>query len=186
MFRTVCAIWLSCLLAASLACGSPFSREVEEAFLARTGPVSVTVFPVHVVKGKDIEHDAGLARRLAAYIGNRGWARPAVSKGPVEVPVQWGRNQASMYKRSVAAFSEAVAASGIATDYALLVEILGNADEDWVGGVHVYLVDAAGTPVTGQLCNSHHPEFKEVDPKDREGGYRVALLLIKEILTDKP
>ena len=50
---------LGALLLASCV-GSILSPEAHEAFLARQEPVSVTVYPVHVVKGAEIEHDADL------------------------------------------------------------------------------------------------------------------------------
>jgi hypothetical protein len=171
-------------LGLGLACASPFSREAEEAFLADTGPFSVTIYPVHVVLGQEIEDDALLAVQLAEFLSGDKLANPTISESPIEVPMEWGRNQAAMYRRSGERFGAAVAAAGIETEYALLVEILCDDEETWVGGVHYYLVDAGGQLASGGGSNSHHKEFKEVDPVDREGGIEVAFRMLADRLRE--
>jgi hypothetical protein len=52
------------------------------------------------------------------------------------------------------------------------VEILCDARETPVAGVHFHLADRAGLPASGGLTNSPWKEFKEVRPTDGRGGSR--------------
>jgi len=163
-------------------CGSIISKEAREKFYGSPEPFSVTVYPVHMVLGDSaVAHDTALAERLAGWLQEHNLACPVVADQPVEVPIQWGHNQARMLRRSAETFSRQVAASGIETDYALLVEILSNPTETWVGGVHFYLSDRNGLLASGGLSNSHHREFKQVNPQDREGGYEVLVRVLSRV-----
>ncbi len=172
-------ILIAILLVFLTGCWSIISKEASETFQNRKGPFSVTVYPIHVIKGSYVEHDNELSKMLIDFLKVENLAEPLLSQNPMEVPIQWGRNQAKMLQRSAETFSEEVAKADIETEYALLVEILCNENESWVGGVHFYLADQKGLIASGRLSNSHHKDFKEVNPKDRNGGYEVLIRLIK-------
>lgn len=160
--------------------GLKVDPQARAAFDAAEGPVSLAVFPVRVVRGEgEIAQDAALALRLVDALNASGHAEATLAAAPMEFEVEWGMNQAKMFLASADAFASRVAEVGIRQDYALVVEILANEGEDWIGGVHYYLVDSGGRIVAGGLSNSHHDVFKNVDPKSREDGYRVgeAMLL---------
>lgn len=47
-------------------------------------------------------------------------------------------------------------------------------------GIHFYLSDRRGLLASGGLTNSKWPEFQEVMPKDRQGGYEVLIRMLRE------
>ncbi|MFC1543028.1 hypothetical protein ACFL4K_00650 [Candidatus Neomarinimicrobiota bacterium] len=153
--------------------GSIISDAANTLFYENLEPFSITIYPLHVVRGQSIDHDPILAERLAGWLQEQSQALPFVAKDTISVPIEWGVNQARMLRRSAETFSARISESAIETEYALLVEILSNPDESWVGGVHFYLVDQTGRIASAGLSNSHHQVFKDVEPQDREGGYRV-------------
>lgn len=162
-------------------CWSVISKEAKEKFKSRQGPFSVTVYPIHVIKGQSVEHDQKLSKKLVDFLKEENLANPVLSDDPIDVPIQWGRNQARMLQKSAETFSQEVTKAGIETEYALLAEILCSKDENWVGGVHFYLADQNGLIASARLSNSHHREFKEVDPKDRNGGYEILIRLLQKV-----
>jgi hypothetical protein len=173
-------VWLLLILFLPLgACfNSYISREARQAFQNHARPFTVTVYPVNVVRGPEVVHDAELGRQIADFLRREGLADASVGLPAMEIPVKWGHDQAGMAKRSAESFAARVEEANIGTDYALLVEILCNPDETWVGGVHYYLADREGRLADGGLTNSHWAEFKEVRPCDRRGGFEVARLML--------
>jgi hypothetical protein len=162
-----------------IGCSSYISKEAKHRFQSLEEPLSVTVYPVNVVKGVTVEHDEDLAIDLMTFLRRENLAEPVLAGDVVEIPFQWSRSQPKMARRSALAFASMVKETGIATDYALLVEILCNPNETWVGGVHFYLSDRTGNLANGGLTNSHWPEFQEVQPHDRQGGYEVAIRMLR-------
>ena len=182
MRRTMC-LWL--LLSITLiGCNSYISKEAQNRFQALEEPFSVTVYPVNVVKGGTIEHDEKLARKVVSFLQQDNLADPILETTAMEISVKWGRNQAGMAQRSATAFAIKVKEANIQTEYALLVEILGNSDETRVGGVHYYLSDREGNLAAGGLNNSHWEEYKEVKPHNRQGGYEVAIRMLRNNLNN--
>jgi len=176
-----CAVWLSLLLSITLiGCWSYISKDAQHKFKALEGPFSVTVYPVNIIKGPTLEHDEDLARRAMTFLSQENLADPVLGASAIKMPVKWGHDQAKMAQRSAKAFASKVKDAGIQTEYALLIEILSNPGETQVGGVHYYLSDRSGNLADGGLTNSHWEEFKEVQPKDRQGGYEVAIRMIRK------
>jgi hypothetical protein len=178
---TGCTMLLALLLGLS-GCNSYISKEARDRFQSREGPISLIVYPFNVVTGKELQHDEGLARRLAEDLSREHLAESVPGVETVEIPVKWRRNQAKMAEQSARYFAASVKASAIDTEYALMVEILCNPDESRVGGVHIFLSDKEGNLAAGGLTNSHWKEFKLVQPHDRAGAYDVALLMIRRLL----
>jgi hypothetical protein len=182
---TAVSISTAILLIGAVACWSPVNETARARFEARTEPATVSVYPVHVVKSPDdIEHDADLAVQLARFLDEEDLARAHALQQTVEFPFEGGMNQAAMLGRSGERFGRQVAAAGIETDYALLVEVLTNRDETSVGGVHYYLAEKSGAIADARLSNSHHPDFKQVQPKNRDDGCEVARRMIQEAWAD--
>lgn len=165
-------LWLLLPLVAG-GCWSYLSKEAQQRFNAAQRPISVTVFPVNVVKGRSVDHDAELGRKLAHFLRREGLAAADPGIAPVALPVQWHSNQAKMAQESAQGFAAWIRGSGIATDYGLLAEILCDPGETQVIGVHFYLAERNGALASGGLTNSHWEEFEQVRPHDRSGGYQV-------------
>jgi len=161
-------------------CWSYVSKEAQQRLVAAKPPISVTVFPVQVVKGQTREHDAALAERLADFLRQEGVAVATVATTPVDLPVQWHSNQALMAKESALGFGSRVGNAGLTTQYGLLVEILCNPAETQVIGVHFHLAERGGLLAAGGLSNSHWEDFQAVKPTDRNGGYEVLTRMLRK------
>jgi hypothetical protein len=64
------------------------------------------------------------------------------------------------------------------TNYALLVDVTVP-----VHHVHLVLCEGSGEWVTASLMNSHHPEFKELDPETLEDAITLAFQRLKMIVS---
>jgi hypothetical protein len=176
------AAWL-CLLLPIVLSGcfwSYISEDAAREFQSREGAFSVTVYPVNVVKGTTVDHDGDLARKLVAFLRQEKLAEPVFGDTAIEIPFKWEHNQAKMAERSANAFASKMTVAGLQTEYALLVEILCDGTETRVVGVHFYLSDREGRLASGGLTNSAWEEFKEVQPRDRNGGYEVAIRMLEK------
>jgi hypothetical protein len=101
-----------------------------------------------------------------------------LAKEPVLYDCMFSPNQAKIVAHSAKAFAAQVSQAGIATDYALLVEIMMMPDGA-PGGVHYYLSDAQGEVADGAFTNDHWDEFKAVQPKTPDDGCEVALRMLR-------
>jgi len=160
-------------------CGSYTSKEASKRFRDRAGKITVTVYPVRVVRGQSAESDSELARTVAAFLAREDMADAVLATTPVEIPVKWHHNQALMAKESALAFSAQARDARPQTEYALMGEILCNGNETHVFGVHYYLAERNGPLADGGLTNSHWDEFKDVKPTDRHGGCEVLMRMLR-------
>lgn len=156
------------------------SAEARARFRQISEPVSLTLFPFRIIRGREIENDSLLAQQLYLYLARQKIVREVVMEKPLDFPVEWGMNQAKIWRGSGQQFAELIKSMELQSDYALLVEILCNSAESWVGGVHYYLCDSEGRLAEGGLSNSHHAGFKAVNPHDRTGGYSVLTRMLRE------
>lgn len=175
---------LSILIISSImisGCWSYYSDEAHELFKNRSELISVSVYPVRVVAGQSAEYDSSLAALLVESLNQNSLCQASYYPAALDIPVEWGRNQARMSQTSALAFAEQVKDHAIESGYALLVELLCNPDETYVGGIQYYLSDANGLIASGALSNSHWEEWQSVQPKNRLDGYKVAIALITRV-----
>jgi hypothetical protein len=165
------------LLSAILASGC--ATEAERKFGARPGSFTVSVYPVNVIQRSAFDHDVKLADEIVSFLKTEGLAQPRLVNEPINYPFEPSNNQQKMLKRSAKSFSDQIAKEDIATDYALLVEILCYSGETRLHGVHFYLSDPDGNIVDIGLTNSHWKEFREVQPRSRHDGYEVAIRMLR-------
>jgi len=172
-------VWNWLLLSVLLCgCWSYTTKEAVSHFENREEPFSVTVFPVNVVKGLSVDYDENLAQRIVAFLLDENLADPVFDRHQVEIPLERKRIQSAMIKQTARAFPLLIQQRGIETEYALLVEFLCNSKETHLGAVHVYLADRKGNLAAFVLSNSHWEDFKEVQPKDRQGGFDIAIRMM--------
>jgi hypothetical protein len=177
-YRLLCGLLLSITLSG---CWSYVSPEASKRFEARQGRISLTVYPVHVAcRGKPTVGDFPLGHELVEWLKAQNIADATLGRPGVPIPVKWNANQAKMAEQSAHAFGGWVKQANLATDYALLAEILCNRDETEVIGVHFYLAEKSGLLAAGGLTNSHWAEFKRIKPVDRQGGLSVLTEMIKK------
>lgn len=178
------------------------ARAARQAFEAREQPPAIVLFPMRVARGPNVSHEIMLTNRLARFLEEQDLAsRAEVSEALMEIPLQWGWNQARMFRftgeRYAAQIKELSQDEGrqpnrepgreqftgrglfagpdpsgpSSPNYALMVEILAGATGNWVGGIHYYLADPQGHLVDRGMINSHHPLWQEVQPEGIAGAY---------------
>ena len=174
IFVIVCTVLL-------WSCAGVMDKESRAVFLDRTKPLSVTVYPVHVVISDKTHSDTDLQKQLVDHLNVLGYAEAIASEDDVEIPFIWGANQAKMFRRSAENFAAQLAGKPLSTSYALLVETLSIQVEDNMGGVHYYIVDNQGHVVDGALSNTHWNAFTSVSPKNRQEGLQVAFNILKNL-----
>lgn len=184
--KTLIVKVLAALAAASLlsACYEYISPEASNEFTARTEPFSVTVYPVNVIRPPGTIHpDIQLAEKVAAFLETEGLAQPVLATEPVLYDFVFSPNQAKIVANSAKGFAAQVSRAGIATDYALVVEIMMMPDGT-PGGVHYYLSTAQGELADGSFTNDHWDEFKAVQPQSPDDGCEVAIRMLRRTWGD--
>ena len=163
-------------------CASYISRDAKRAFEKREGTFTVTVFPVNIVKGFTlIDQDREIADQLTRFLMDEEIADAAVADEAAIYTVKKSVSQPAVMKNNAVSFAAIVKERQIKTAYALLVEIMFNHRETVVRGVHIYLVDSQGRVAMIGLNNSHWEEYKAVMPRDRQGGYQVAIRMLRRL-----
>jgi len=181
-FRLIIGLVAVSLVLAWTGCARYISKDAKRAFEKRPGTFSVTVFPVNIVRGFSlVDQDGELAEQLARFLIDEGYADAIVDPAGADIVVKRSVSQPKVMKNSAVRFSTIVRERQIRTDYALLVEIFLNHDQTVVRGVHIYLVDREGRVAMIGLNNSHWGEYKAVMPKDRQGGYQVAVRMLRRL-----
>ena len=160
-------------------CYSYLSPEASKEFHARVDPFLVSVYPVNVIRPPGTIHpDTRLAEQVVTFLETEQLAKALLAKEPVLYDFVFSANQTKIVANSAKAFAAHVRQTGIATDYALLVEIM-MLPNGVPGGVHYYLSDPAGEIADGSFTNDHWDEFKEVQPQSPGDGYEVAIRMLR-------
>lgn len=168
------------LLSIVTGCEQVVSEDARDQFENRTKPFSVTVFPIHVVSGNEIEHDPALAQRLAEFLKSSHLAEPVVSKDYIEMPAYYGVAETKRIRLAARHFKRTIDQVDLTTDYALMAEMVSNPEKTRVLGVYFFLADRFGRIASARMANSHHQEFQKIQPKNRTDGFRVLTGMIRE------
>lgn len=182
--------WTRWMLAASLAmagCGGVVKQEDMARFRDNLGKTGITVYPAVVRElGPTVKTswDNESAAEIAEWLNSNGFGVARASEQKPEIAVKPRMNQAKMFRTGISSFGEWVRANPPETEYACVPEYLMMRNGK-AGGIHVYCVDRAGTPVFGSLSNSHWPEFKRVKPASVRDASRVAVGSLSRHLTEK-
>jgi len=157
------------------------SPHAKRKFQSRTGPFTVTVYPVNVIKWDETEHNKDLAKRIIKFLQDEKLAKGVPADQDAKLKFKRSIIQSHMAANSGNAFIQFVKKQKITTDYALLVDILINRKGRSVKGVHLYLTDKNGLLACFGLTNSKWEEFHTVRPVTKEDGCTVAEMMMKRL-----
>jgi hypothetical protein len=182
-------IWATAILVALVACAAIFygsgqgavDPQANKVLREKLGSTSMTVFPAVVRKGKEIQHDAEAAGKIADAVASRKLATTRPSEDRVPITGTWHMNELAMYRESAASLGGFVKDHPISTDYALLAEYLVGG-KGAVVGVHVFVVDRQGQLAGGYLLNSHVAEFQKVNPHTVDDCSKLVVETIEDQL----
>ncbi len=150
-------------------------------FEANLGTISMTVFPASVRKPGERVFDATAATRIAAALREARIGEMVVATEEVSLANPGRMNQARMVREGAVDFGLWVKTHPIATRYALLPDYLMRGDGT-PGGIHGYIVDAAGTVVFFTMQNSAWDEWEKVQPKTVDDCTTVLIEALKKNL----
>jgi hypothetical protein len=134
----------------------------------------VTVYPIHLWPGWD---EAG-ARQLADMLNQQGICHAVVAETAPNFTVQGDPNEQKILWDTARSFREFLRENPPATQYALLADygIRHSPDgRQWVHHVHVILCDHAGDWVLVDYQNSHHSDFRSINPKSIDDCNRLVI-----------
>lgn len=140
------------------------TAEVEPTFPRRLDGSTVMVFPTVVRHIDGSEYNAASAARIARFLREHESATPMMRDDRVLLDLAPDGGQWDVFQQGLHLVGEHLAAHPVATDYAMVVEVLvydvrggGQA----VGGIQGYILDAHGRNAFSFLLNSHHELFAD-------------------------
>jgi len=144
---------------------------------------SLTIYPIRVGKAADKQCAAGLAemfrkQKIDKIIVSNVVPKFQIQPDPNEQKVLWD---------TAKAFRRFLQKNPPATDYALFVDygIWGHSPEKTkVGYVHAVLCDRQGDWVIVDYQNSHHADFKEIQPKSPHDCNRLLVRRLERFLCE--
>lgn len=178
--RALCALAALAALLAGSGCRSSIDDQDREAFRAKLGSTSFTVYPAHLHRHDGSTFDEASAVRLAAVLNDEGYGRAVASDRHAPIDVEPGMNQLRMWRDTAAQFGAWIAAEPPETDYAILTEQLGGGEGHVIGGLHAFVVDRSGKLVDGLLLNSHHDGFEAAQARTPAEGTEVLVTVLRE------
>lgn len=119
-------------------CEQVVSEDARERFENRNNPFSVTIFPIHIIAGSELEHDAALARRLSEFLKSKQLAEPKVSETRIDRPAYYGVAETKRIRLAARHFQRTIDQVDLTTDYALMAEIVSNPQKTRVLGVYFF------------------------------------------------
>ena len=181
--RRTFLFWFISLLAAAClfsGCDGPVSEKASRRFENRTGPFSVTLFPILVTVGHQSFQSRDLAGRLGRFLKSRDLAEPTVSQKSIEMPAYYGAAETKRIRLSIQHLQRLVRHMDLSTDYALMAEIVFNPEKTKVLGVYFYLADRFANIASARMANAHHRQFQKIQPKTEDEAFRVLKEMIRE------
>lgn len=121
---------------------------------------SIRVLPPRTGKQWSATAAADLAQRLVAA----GLAKASAATTAIPFDTKAASNEQVVLWSGAASLQQAVRAGAAGSDYLLATDFL-MADENKVGAVHSYLLAPNGDLVWVDYQNSHHDDFRAIEPK---------------------
>jgi hypothetical protein len=141
-----------------------------ELLASRLSDSRVVIYPVRLAGQLSRDN----AERLAELIEKSGAGR--VSVAPEELPIEVARdmNEQKVLWSLARGFQNHVRQHPPDADYVLYADYLMARPEGPVGAVHFVLCDREGDWVIVDFQNSHHKDFRKIDPKSADDCDRLA------------
>ena len=132
---------------------------------------TVVVYPVRV-GGKLSKSDA---QALVETINEKGLLKAVLAETSVPFEVQQSVNQARVLWSGAHSIQEHLHKNAPPADYALVADFLISGEGRPARGVHLYVCNRAGEFVVVDLQNSHHADYKRIEPKSSKDCTRLAV-----------
>lgn len=193
-------ICLGILLAAPLSCVAPDVQKTSAAEVAQADPFAevppekeckeidaraqeflkeaktsrLTIYAVYVMD-EPPRHDPEAAEMLAGKLEGAGFQQVTVLENPGVLPFEPEPNELNIFWKRARAFASQVQARPPDTDYVLVVDVFADFEKGAVGPVHAAATNAEGQFAYLALRNSHHPVYREIQPKSMDDMCRLVI-----------
>jgi hypothetical protein len=147
------------------------------AFATVAATTAIRVLPPRV--GKD--WPAAAATDLAARLAAAGFTKAIAATIAIPFENKASSNEQAVLWSGVASLQKAVRAAPPGTDYLLATDFL-MAGENRVGAVHCYLLAPNGDVVWVDYQNSHHDDFRSINPAATAGCVELAARRVAQAL----
>ncbi len=146
-----------------------------EAANASFSESTLSIYPFRVWKTEDGSVEG--AEALAEKLNEAGLFKASVANTDTKLKATRNPNQMKIMWDTARDFRSYLRKHPADTNYALLVDVTIPTHH-----VHIVLCEGSGEWVTVSLMNSHHPEFKEIDPETLEDCVELAFRRLKSTI----
>lgn len=169
----------------------PPEKECEEIdaraqeFLKEAKTSRLTIYAVYVGMPPRHDPDPEAAKMLARKLEGAGFQRVSVLEDPADLPFKLEPNELAIFWKRARALASQIQAKPPDTDYVLMVDVFADFDKGAVGPVHVAATNAQGQFAYLALRNSHHPVYREIQPKSMDDMFRLVIEDMKRKMEGK-
>jgi hypothetical protein len=122
------------------------------------------VYPT-IVRRERISYDMDSAREVTDWLATNGVAGTRLLTQEIAIPHGWRMNKSRMYRESVESIQQHIADHPISAHYAVVAEYLLNERSSKAVGIHLYIIDPAGSLVFSLDLNSRNPALQKAEPQ---------------------
>jgi hypothetical protein len=134
----------------------------ETRFLADLGEATIAVYPTIIRRAERSAHSFRSQALVIALLKEEGTGRAITAHKRIDRGRMWPDSQWNIFQGGLAAIADELAATPVAADYSLVLEILVP-DDSAVFGIQCYIVTEAGENAFSFLLNEHHRMFAEAE-----------------------
>jgi len=145
-----------------------------EEFLKEAKTCRLTVYAVYVM-GEPPGREPEAAQLLASKLEGAGFQRVSVLEDPADLPFDPEPNELNIFWKRARAFASQIQARPLDTDYVLVVDVFADFEKGAVGPVHAAATNGEGQFAYLALRNSHHPVYREIQPKSMDDMFRLVI-----------
>lgn len=153
-------------------------------FLKGTKTSRLTIYAVYVMD-EPPRRDPEAAKMLAGKLEVVGFERVSVFENPADLPFEPEPNELNIFWKRARAFASQIQARPLDTDYVLMVDVFADFERGAVGPVHAATTNGQGDFAYLALRNSHHPLYREIQPKSMDDMFRLVIEDMKRKMEGK-
>jgi hypothetical protein len=153
-------------------CGEIDARAQE--FLKEAKTSRLKIYAVYVMS-EPPRHDPEAAMTFARKLEAVGFERVTLFEDPADLPFKPEPNELNIFWKRARSFASQIKAKPLDTDYVLMVDVFADFEKGAVGPVHAATTNAEGQFAYLALRNSHHPVYREIQPKSMEDMFRLVI-----------
>lgn len=137
--------------------------EQASAFIASFENATIAVYPSIIRKAERTAYSYTSREQIVASLKQEGSITAVVANSRINMGVLQGRSQWIWFQNGIEAVSREVQKKARDVDYSVAMEFIFPPGNQYVFGVHVYILDRNGENAFSFLLNSHHRSFVDAD-----------------------